>query len=479
MSWQSLLLSALLTIEKALIAYVIAIDVIQLVLLFLGWALLRRRQELSATDRDVLMRSPLVPPISILAPAHNESATVIESARAMLTLNYPDYEVVIINDGSKDDTLQVLVDEFHLYKSSRVPTGGLATKPVRAVYESRDPIRLLVVDKENGGKADALNVGLNYARTPLVAAVDSDSLLEPDALFPAVKPFMDDPEHVVAVGGMVRAVNGCSIQAGQVTRMTAPPAFIALLQSMEYLRAFLGARLGLSFVNALLIISGAFGVFRRDLVVGVGGFLHSTVGEDMELVVRLHHRLREEGRTYRIPFVAQPVCWTEVPESWRVLQRQRNRWQRGAIDSLWLHRRILFNRRFGSVGLFAVPYFLFFEVLAPVAELVGYLLIPFELWLGRISAGVAVGFLAIAVLFGIVLSVGGIVLDLLTTRQHPAVRDVLRLFGAGVIENFGPRQAIALWRLKGLYDWVKGNQSWGVMERRGFGGASGRPAAAG
>jgi cellulose synthase/poly-beta-1,6-N-acetylglucosamine synthase-like glycosyltransferase len=477
MSWQTLLLSSLLALEKALIAYVLAIGAIQLTLLFLGWALLRRRQDLSATDRDVLMRSPLAPPISILAPAHNEAASVIESARAMLTLNYPDYEVVIINDGSKDETLQVLVDEFHLYKSSRVPTGGLTTKAVRAIYESRDPIRLVVIDKENGGKADALNVGLNYARTPLVAAVDSDSLLEPDALFPAVKPFMDDP-RVVAVGGMVRAANGCQIEAGQITRMTAPPAFIALLQSMEYLRAFLGARIGLSFVNALLIISGAFGVFRRDLVVDVGGFLANTIGEDMELVVRLHHRLRAEGRDYRIPFVPQPVCWTEVPESWKVLQRQRNRWQRGAMDSLWLHRRILFNRKFGSVGLFAVPYFLFFEVLAPVAELIGYVLIPFELWLGRISTGVAVGFLVIAVMFGIVLSVGGIVLDLLTTRQHPAVRDVLRLFGAGVIENFGPRQAIAVWRLKGLYDWFRGNQSWGVMERRGFGQAAGKPAAA-
>ena len=479
MSWQSTILAFLLGLEKALIGYVIAIDGIQLTLLVLGWALLRRRQELSTGDRDVLMRSPLMPPISILAPAYNESASIIESTRATLTLNYPNYEVIVINDGSKDDTLQVLVDEFRLVKTSRVPTGPLVTKAVRCVYESRDPIRLFVIDKANGGKADALNVGLNYARTPLVAAVDSDSLLEPDALFPAVKPFMDAPELTVAVGGMVRAVNGCDIAAGQVTRMTAPPSFIALFQSMEYLRAFLGARLGLSFMNALLIISGAFGVFRRDIVLEIGGFRADTVGEDMELVVRLHHHLRAQGRRYQIPFVAQPVCWTEVPESWKVLARQRNRWQRGALDSLWFHRSVLFNRKFGTVGLFAIPYFLFFEVLAPVAELLGYVLIPLELWLGRISPEVAVGFLTLAVLFGVVLSVGGVVLDLMTTRQHPTVRDVLRLFGAGVIENFGPRQAIAMWRLKGLYDWIRGNQSWGAMERRGFGGGTSRPATAG
>jgi cellulose synthase/poly-beta-1,6-N-acetylglucosamine synthase-like glycosyltransferase len=470
-SWQSLLLVLLLTLEKGLIAYVIAIDLVQLVLLFLGFALLRRQDHLSDADREVLRRSPLAPPISILAPAHNEGATVAASTRAMLTLNYPSYEVVIINDGSKDETLQVLVDEFHLYRSRRVPTGRLATKPVRAVYESRDPVPLVVIDKENGGKADALNVGLNYARTPLVAAVDSDSLLDRDALMPAVQPFMDDPEATVAVGGMVRAVNGCEVSGGQITRMGVPGSFIALFQSMEYLRAFLGARIGLAFTNSLLIISGAFGIFRRDEVMQVGGFLHSTVGEDMELVVRLHHRLRAQGRRYRIPFVSEPVCWTEVPESWKVLQRQRNRWQRGALDSLWLHRGVLFNPRYGAVGLFAIPYFLFFEVLAPFAELLGYLLIPVELWLGRISFAVAAGFLAVAVLFGIVLSVGGVVLDQLTSRRHPSVRDVIRLFWAGIVENFGPRQAIVLWRLKGTWDWFKGAQSWGVMERRGFGGA--------
>jgi cellulose synthase/poly-beta-1,6-N-acetylglucosamine synthase-like glycosyltransferase len=348
---------------------------------------------------------------------------------------------------------------------------------VKAVYESADPVRLLVIDKVNGGKADALNVGLNYARTPIVAAVDSDSLLESDAIIQSVKPFLDEPDTTVAVGGMVRSVNGCQVDGGQVTGMTAPPSFIALFQSLEYLRAFLGARVGLSFVGSLLIISGAFGLFRRDIVLAAGGFLHSTVGEDMELVVRLHETLRRDGKAYRIPFVADPVCWTEVPESWAVLKRQRNRWQRGAIDSLWLHRGAMFRRRFGVIGLFAMPYFLFFEVLAPAAELTGYLLVIVGLAIGRVSVAVGVGFFIVCVLFGMLLSVGAVVLDELTARRHPSVRDVLRLFGASIVENLGVRQMVAVWRLRGTYDWFRGNRTWGVMERRGFGTPPARPAA--
>jgi len=475
-SWQSVGYALLIALERSLIAYVVLIDATQLVLLLLGWARLRRRERICAGEREALLRSPLCPAVAIIAPAHNEAATVAASTRAMLNLQYPNHDVIVVNDGSKDETLDVLIREFRLFRSDRVPTGGLATKPVKAVYESSDPVRLLVIDKQNGGKADALNVGLNYARTPIVAAVDSDSLLESDAIIQSVKPFLDEPETTVAVGGMVRSVNGCRVDGGQVTGMTTPPSFIALFQSLEYLRAFLGARVGLSFVGSLLIISGAFGLFRRDIVLAAGGFLHSTVGEDMELVVRLHETLRRDGKAYRIPFVADPVCWTEVPESWAVLKRQRNRWQRGAIDSLWLHRGAMFRRRFGVIGLFAMPYFLFFEVLAPAAELTGYLLVVVGLAIGRVSVAVGVGFFVVCVLFGMLLSVGAVVLDELTARRHPSVRDVLRLFAASIVENLGVRQMVAIWRLRGTYDWFRGNRTWGVMERRGFGPAPARPA---
>ena len=476
-SWQTIGYALLIALERSLVSYVVLIDGTQLMLLLLGWARLRRRQRIEAGEREALLRSPLCPAVGIIAPAHNEAATVAASTRAMLTLQYPNHEVIVVNDGSKDETLRVLIEEFGLFRSERVPTGGLATKRVKAVYESSAPLRLLVIDKENGGKADALNVGLNYARTPIVAAVDSDSLLESDAIIQSVKPFMDEPDTTVAVGGMVRSVNGCGVEGGQVTHMTAPPRFIALFQSLEYLRAFLGARVGLSFMGSLLIISGAFGLFRRDVVLAAGGFLHSTVGEDMELVVRLHETLRRDGKAYRIPFVADPVCCTEVPESWSVLKRQRNRWQRGAIDSLWLHRRAMFRARFGVIGLFAMPYFLFFEVLAPMAELTGYLLVFVGLAIGRVSVAVGVGFFFVCVLFGMLLSVGAVVLDGLTARRHPSVRDVLRLFAAGIVENLGVRQMVAVWRLKGTYDWFRGNTTWGVMERRGFGPAPAKPAA--
>ena len=455
-------------VEATIIAYVGTVNAIYFLLIVVGFFALRRTRRMTREERDALLRSPLLPRVAVLAPAYNEAATCRESVRAMLALSYPEHEVIVINDGSKDDTLAILIDEFKLYRSGRKPSGTIPTKPIRAIYESRMPIRLVVVDKENGGKADSLNAGINVARAPLVCAVDSDSLLENDALLHVVEPFLRDPD-TIATGGIIRVVNGCRVDGGRVTDVRAPRRFLPLCQAVEYLRAFLGGRVAFSFVNALLIISGAFGVFRRDAVIEAGGYLTSTVGEDMELVVRLHRRFRDAGRRYRIVFVPEPVCWTEVPETLRVLQRQRNRWQRGTVESLALHRGVLGNPRYGVLGVFATPYFLLFEMLGPAVELLGYVVTIGGLALGWISPAVAMLFFVVSILFGILLSMSSVVLEELTQRRYPRASDVALLFAAAIVENLGFRQLMTLWRVRGLIDGLRGKQGWGAMERRGFG----------
>jgi cellulose synthase/poly-beta-1,6-N-acetylglucosamine synthase-like glycosyltransferase len=383
-------------------------------------------------------------------------------------LTYPQFEVIVINDGSTDATLRLLIDQFHLYRSARFYQSTLPGKPVRAVYESMDPIPLIVVDKENGGKADSLNVGINVARYPLVCAVDSDSLLESDALLRVARPFLEDPKRVLAVGGIVRVANGCTAAAGRVLGVDLPQSWIARFQVIEYLRSFLGGRVAFSAFNCLLVISGAFGLFSKAAVLAAGGYRTSTVGEDMELIVRLHHWARKIKKDYRIVFQPDPVCWTEVPESLKILKRQRNRWQRGSIETMWLHRGMIGRPCYGLLGLFAFPYFLLFEVLGPAVELTGYLLTILGFCLNLFDWQIVLIFFLATVLYGMILSVGSVVLEELSASRYPHVRSMLLLIASAILENFGFRQLLTLWRAQAFWDVLKGNKSWGVMERQGF-----------
>jgi cellulose synthase/poly-beta-1,6-N-acetylglucosamine synthase-like glycosyltransferase len=372
----------------------------------------------------------------------------------------------VINDGSTDRTLSRLIDDFRLYRSGRRVKGELDAGEINAVYESRDPIPLVVIDKANGGKAEALNVGIAASSRELIAVVDADSLLEPDALLHMVRPFLED-DQVVAAGGIVRVVNGCQVRRGQVTKVATPWTPLALFQSVEYLRAFLGGRVAFSFFNSLLVISGAFGLFRRESLIEAGGLSTTTVGEDMEITVRLHTQQRNGARS-RVVFVPDPVCWTEVPESPAVLYRQRNRWQRGTVETVMSHRKVLFDRKLGALSWFGLPYFLMFEMLGPAVETTGYIVTFLGFALGLLSVEVAFLFFLVSVLFSIVLSMGAVVLEELTARRYPSIWDVARLLGAAILENFGYRQLMTLWRAKGLIDGLAGKTGWGKMERRGF-----------
>jgi cellulose synthase/poly-beta-1,6-N-acetylglucosamine synthase-like glycosyltransferase len=446
------------------------VNTIYLVFTVIAWQSITdhlRARRHQATDEA--LASPLTPPISVLVPAYNEEAGVVESVRSLLGLRYPDHEVVVVNDGSTDGTLARLREAFDLVPVRKAIRGALPYRPVRATYVSRRDSRLMVIDKENGGKADALNAAIDAASHPYICAIDADAVLEQDALLRVARPIFDDPDRVVATGGIVRIANGCRIERGQVLEVSLPRSTLASLQVLEYFRAFLIGRVGWSKLRSLLIISGAFGLFRRSLVEAVGGYWTQTVGEDVELVVRLHRYLRERGEDYAIEFVPDPVCWTEAPESLRILSRQRRRWQRGLAETLWRHRRLLGNPRYGVFGLVAFPYFVVFELLGPLVEVVG---LPATIagWsLGLFSALFLAVFLLVAFVFGILLSVAALALEEFSFRRYVRGREVARLLLLAVVENVGYRQLTDLWRLLAFVDIARRRRAWGEMGRRGLG----------
>ncbi len=463
-----LLLSVLLPLEELILVYFLLVTTFYALLLVsaaidLRPHLLKERGE----NRRRLLRSDMVPRISLIAPAYNEGKTIVESVRALLGLQYPRLEVVVINDGSNDNTMAVLQDQFDLVDVHPIFRRRLTTRPVRALYRSRIHPNLTVVDKENGGKADALNAGLNLAQEELVCAIDADTLIEPDALQRMVRPFLES-EPVVAVGGTIRPVNECTVQGGRVTKVRVPRSLLVGVQVAEYLRAFLFGRLGWNRLGGNLIISGAFGLFRREAVIEAGGYQHDTVGEDMELVVRLRRLGYERQQPQDVVFIPDPVAWTEVPESGRILGRQRDRWHRGLADVLWRHRRLFLNPRYGALGLVVYPYFVLVELLAPVVEAAGLFITALLVLLQGGNGTYALLFFLVAYGYGATLSIWTLVIEEFSFRRIDTVRDRLVLVAWCLIENLGYRQLTVLWRLRGLLKYWRGHTDWGVMERAGF-----------
>lgn len=407
-------------------------------------------------------------PISLLVPAFGEEATIVESVRSMLALHYPEFEVIVINDGSRDRTLDVLIEAYELEPVSRAFQASVPHQPITAIYGSERHPRLTVVDKANGGKADALNAGINLARTPLFCVVDADSLLEADALLRAVQPFLLEPDEVVAVGGTIRLANGCQIRRGRVVSIGLPRNPLALFQIVEYLRAFLMARLAWSEIDALMLISGAFGIFRRNVAIAVGGFSLGTVGEDMEIIVKIHRHLRERRMPYGIRFVPDPVCWTEAPETLSMLKRQRTRWQRGALETFFKHRRMLGNPRYGMAGMVGYVNFFSADVLGPVLDVVGYVLMPLFWWLGVLSWSFFLAYLSMTFVFGVFISVFSLALEEMELRRFTRPVDLVILTAIAVLENFGYRQINNLWRIQGWWQFLRGKREWGRMQRKGF-----------
>jgi cellulose synthase/poly-beta-1,6-N-acetylglucosamine synthase-like glycosyltransferase len=428
-----------------------------------------RRPE--APSHDDIFANPLTPPISVVMGAFNEEATILESTHAALGLRYPELEVVVVDDGSTDDTFGLLRAEFDLVRTFQMPENDVQTVgEVRSVHVPRGGEPLVVIRKVNGGRrADALNAGLNGARHPLICFVDADSILEHDALLHVAKPFVDDPGRVVATGGVIRAVNGSSVHRGRIADIRQPRQWLVRIQIIEYLRSFLVGRTGWSRFGGLLIISGAFGLYRRDLLVDIGGYDAASLGEDLDSVVALHRRQREEGADHRIVFVPEPVCWTEVPSTRAVLARQRQRWSHGLAQVLWKQRRMIGNPRYGRIGTVAMPYYVAFELLGPIVELLGVPAVLLGLALGVVSAEFALLFAAVALLYGVALSVAAMLVEEMSFRKYRRWRDLWIGIAAAVAENVGYRQLHSWWRLKGLVAAVRGSEApWGEMPRIGF-----------
>lgn len=424
----------------------------------------RRRSQAALTRA---MRSRLTPPVTICVSAYNEAPTIVDSIRAMLNLQYPRYEVALTNDGSTDATLERLISGFGLRRVDQPLRPGIPTAPIRGVYRSDIHPNLVVIDKANGGRSDGLNASINAATSPLICCVDADSILEPDGLVAAVRPFVERPTTVGA-GGIIRVANGCRVDKGHVAEVALPRQPLAMFQTVEYFRAFLAARTGWSAINGLLIISGAFGVFRRAAVIEVGGFAADSIGEDFELCVRLHAKAREERRAYRLDFVPDPVCWTEVPTRVRQLGGQRNRWHRGLVDTLWRHRRMIGNPRYGAVGMLSLPFFVVFEFLGAFIETLGYITVVVSLLLGVVNVSFAIVFFAVAVLYGVLLSLAAVLLEDLAFRRFERQGELLQLVLYCLAENFGYRQLMTLYRVRGFFAYLRGNKAWGEISRVGF-----------
>ncbi len=421
---------------------------------------------------DELLSSPFLPSISIIAPAYNESVTIVDNIRSLLSLHYSKLAVIVVNDGSKDETLQTAIDAYDLEKVNWAYDMKVKTKNVRGIYKSKNPSfsKLIFVDKENGGKADAINVGVNVSSSQYFACIDVDCIIEQDAFLKLVRPIMrNTKERIVAVGGIVWLTNDSEVKQGKLIDLKMPRQFIPRMQVLEYFRAFLLGRTAWSKFNGLLLISGAFGIFDREIVLEAGGYRHDTVGEDMELVMRMHALMRERKEAYRVAYIPDPLCWTEAPGDYKILGRQRNRWTRGTIECLLFHKKMFFNKKFGALGWLSYPYWLFAEWLAPHVEFFG--LIFFFLMALFGFANWHFFFYMIFLVYAMALSISAFAIftQERTYGSYTRISDLLKIFGTAAVEAFTYHPRTVKWSLKGNWHFFTGkNNGWGEMTRAGF-----------
>ena len=472
--WQSFVTSPqsasfLRNYEEITIIYVFIANTSYLVILVVGYINARRLYAKSrislARTRDI---SSALMPISILIPAYNEELSIGESILSMMRLNYPRFELIVINDGSSDGTLEVLKKQFNLVQVDYSVPNRIATNEIRAVYKALNHPTLTVIDKVNGGKADALNCGVNYSIFPLVCCVDSDSIFEEMGLVQLAIPFFEYQDDVIAVGGAIRVGNGFEVSKGKIKNVKIGTNIFAIIQVVEYLRAFLVGRMGWDFFNANTIISGAFGLFRKKAIIDVGGYTRATIGEDLELLLKMHMHYRKQGIPYQVKFLPDPVCWTEVPTDLKTLGNQRSRWQQGLAEGLRATRGMLFRPWSGVIGWVALPYMWLFELASAPIELMGYIITLFGICTGLLQWDIVLLFLLVSMVYGWVLTFGAVVIEEMTFRRYKSVSDYLKLCLGTFLEPFGFRQLHLYWRIRGVWRYFRGKHAWGKMRRTGF-----------
>ena len=425
----------------------------------------------SYVDYNSIVSSPLAPSLSVIAPAYNESRTIVDNIRTLLSLYYNNYEVVVINDGSSDDTLEKIMEAYDLEKVNYYFDYRLPCERIRGVYKSKNRSfkRLTVIDKQNGGKADTLNAGLNVCRNDLVVSIDADSIMEPDALLKLVKPFMEAKEkRVIGAGGVIRIANSCEVVGGHIKKINLPKQFLPRAQVMEYTRAFLMGRMAWSELDGLLLISGALGMFDREIVIRAGGYSTRTVGEDMELVVRIRRYMADNGLDYDVVYIPDPLCWTEVPSNWKVLARQRSRWTRGTMETLYTHRKLFLNRKYKKLGMLGYPYWLLFEYLAPIVEFLGILWFFFLVITSKLNWPFFLLLTGFVYFFAVSLSIWAVLFEEITFHKYERRRDVLRLVGTAFLEPLFYHPMVMLMSIKGNIDKLFNKKSWGKMDHKGF-----------
>ncbi len=408
-------------------------------------------------------------PLSIIIPAYNEEVGVVDSIQSVLNLKYPQTELIVVNDGSTDQTQQIVIEQFRMKKIPKVVIEQIKSKPIIQVYQSEIHRNLYLIEKENGGKADALNAGINFAKYPYFCSIDGDSLLDEKSLLRVMKPIIMSNEEVIAAGGNVRIANGLDVQLGAVHhKKNLPNRPLVLMQIIEYTRAFMMGRLALAKFNLVLIISGAFSVFSKEWVVAAGGYSTQTIGEDMELVVKLHRYLRENNVDKRIEFVPDPVCWTEAPESFGVLRRQRRRWHQGLIESLLRHKVMTFNPKYGKIGMVSFPYFWLVECFGPLIELAGHIYVIIAFFLGRVYFEFAILLALLFILYGSVLSAFSILMETWSVNVYGGTKNFFKLIIMSLTETFWYRPLTLIWRCEAFIHVLLGRKSWGHMKRVGL-----------
>jgi len=441
------------------------INIIQMLMAMVSSMMYIKKAKFS--DIKLYKESYNMVPISILVPAYNEEKIVIQTINSLRALEYSTYEIIVINDGSRDHTLKTIIKTFGLKRITFPIKTVIPTSPIKGIYYNPDYPNLFLVDKDNGGKADALNAGINISHYPYFVSLDADSLLDSDALVRIALSFMEY-KYTVAVGGIVRVSNGSEVRGGKVVNLSLPRKPLALFQIVEYLRAFLVGRVGWSIFNTVLIISGAFGAFRKDAVIQVGGYTLDTIGEDMDVVIKLHKYMREKKYRYRITFLPDPICWTQVPESFKDLFTQRRRWQVGLMDSMRRNSKLMLNPRYGVCGMVAMPYFFLFELIAPIIEVLGFVFVPMSYFLGILSFKFFLTYLFVAIVFGVILSVGALIIEEFTFNKYVRISEFFKLSLFAVLENFFYRQLTIVFRIVGIFGFSQFKSSWGKIKRRDF-----------
>lgn len=456
--------SILYVVAGLSLTYTIAIQLYMLLLAIGSIPTLRRTRHISS-QLEAMRSSDMTPPVSIIVPAFNEAIGIIDAIRSMATLEYPRFEIVVVNDGSTDDTLDVLRKRFKLDRLTIPYRHEIPTAAVRSVFRTEMPLSLTVVDKENSGRADALNAGINVAQYPYVLLTDADMIFDKECLLRSMRHVVMDRANTVAVGGNIRPLNGCTIKHGRVQTPRIPKRFLERMQVVEYIRSFVAARPALSRINGLPLISGAFGLYRRDVVAAVGGLTRGHFGEDLDLTMRVHRYLRDGGIPYRMVYASDAVSWTEVPMTREVLRTQRRRWHYGLMRAVSDFSPMLFRPKYGPIGMIGWPAFFLFEYLAPIIEAVGIVILPIVIIQDPSRLGPLASLTIISFSVGIINTLTALGLDSIF-GYFTKPTETLRLLGFVFVENLGPRQLTLLWRIQALVS-RKETRTWGDMKRQG------------